>query len=109
MCNDVFGSLAGLLTTVGVTPSTKVNLELSGVCGRSGVRLLCIEAYVWTYMVLGEEAAAREIAQYMAHLLFSPGNKASTVEGRLVAVQHFHSRGEVALSTKHFIIKSAKV
>lgn len=38
-------------------------------------------------MVLRKEAAAREIAKYMAHLYFSRGNKASTVEEKLVAVQ----------------------
>ena len=59
-------------------------------------------------MELGEEAVAREMAKYMSHLYFSRGNKASTVEGKLVAVQHFHRRVGIELPMKHFIIKSVK-
>ena len=46
-------------------------------------------------MELEEEAVAREIAKYMAHLNVSRGNKASTVEGKLEVVQHVHHRVEI--------------
>ena len=57
-------------------------------------------------MELEEEAEASEIAKYMAHLYFSRGNKASTVEGKLVAVQDIagiHSRAKCLMYSDWFI------
>ena len=40
--------------------------------------------------------------------VFSRGNKASTIGGKLVAVQNFHRRVGIELPMKHFIVKSVK-
>ena len=40
--------------------------------------------------------------------VFSRGNKASTIGGKLVAVQHFHRRVGIELPMKHFIVKLVK-
>jgi hypothetical protein len=69
---------------------------------------VAVHRSVYLDMELGEEAVAKEIAKYMAHLYFSRGNKPSTVEGKLVAVQHFHRRVGIELPMKHFIVKSVK-
>ena len=69
---------------------------------------MAVHRSVYLDMDLGEEEVAKEIAKYMAHLYFSRGNKASTVEGKLVAVQHFHRRVGIELPMKHFIVKSVK-
>lgn len=47
-------------------------------------------------MGLEKEAVAREIAKHLAHLFFFLGNKASAVEGILLAVQqYFHRRAGI--------------
>ena len=40
--------------------------------------------------------------------VFSRGKEVSTVEGKLIAVQHFHRRVGVELPMKHFIVKPVK-
>ena len=79
-CDHLFASLAGLLSTVGVAPSTNVTYEF----GRrvwTQWRLLVVHRSLHLVMELGEEAVARKIAKYMAHLDF------------LVAIQYRRSKG----------------
>ena len=58
---------------------------------------------------LGEEAVASEIPKHIANLYYSRGNKASTVQGKLVAVQRFHRRlGIECPDEAHFVTKSVK-
>ena len=67
--DDLFGSFAGMLSTVGVAPSTNVTYEAAWRLWTQW-RLVVVHESVYLDMELGEEAVAREIATYMAHLCF---------------------------------------
>ena len=67
--DDLFGSMAGLSSMVVVAPSTNFTYEAAWRLWTQW-RLVVVHESVYLDMELGEEAVAREIATYMAHLYF---------------------------------------
>ena len=103
--DDLFGSMAGLSSMVVVAPSTNFTYEAAWRLWTQWC-LVVVHRSVYLDMGLREEAVAREIAKCVAHLYFSRGSKVSTVEGKLVAFQHFRRRVGIELPMKHFSVKS---
>ncbi|CAM9689179.1 unnamed protein product [Laminaria digitata] len=105
--DGVFRGLAVVLSKVGVAPSTNATCSAAWkmwVKWRQDV----VKRSAYLDVELGEELVAEEISKYLAYMYFSRGNKISTVDGKLTAIQYFHRRVGIDLPMKNHFIKSVK-